>query len=95
MESKRYIKNHAAEGHFCPCGAVATHSCTDAREVSVGLPQPDGIEDVLAPSLLVETPSTIWVEGNPRYGCAAHRVEPMVYFVEGTCVTTKEYELAN
>jgi hypothetical protein len=34
IETKRYIKNHQAEGHFCDtCGKPVTHSVTDARQV--------------------------------------------------------------
>ena len=51
------------------CGAPATHSVTDAKQVA----------------------ETIWNETAPRHGCAAHPVESMVHFLDGTSTTYKKY----
>jgi hypothetical protein len=45
--------------------------------------------------MVAETLDTAWEEGHSRYGCAAHQVEPMIYFIDGKKMTAKEYERAN
>jgi hypothetical protein len=78
IESDRYILNQARDGHFCDkCGVPATNSCTDAHESKADCG---------------ETKCSIWTESGERYGCGLHPVEPMIYFVDGSVMTAKEWE---
>ena len=70
IEKTRITKRPAEDLHHCPCGALASHSCTDAVQSLAG----------------------DWTESEPRYGCAAHPVRPMLYFIDSRVITAEEYE---
>lgn len=37
----------------------------------------------------------LWSESEPRYGCNAHPVEPMIHFADGRKIAAREYENGN